>query len=78
MFLEGADINTGVSQEKNKWDKRYRVLPRNFGKFKGKICLEVETVGVGTNTFSFEDYMYLRGFHGALRIVFNHAFFTEF
>lgn len=78
MFLEGTDINSEASQENYQWHKRYRVLPRNFGKFKGKVCLEVETVGVGSNTFSFEDYMYLRGLHGALRIVFNHAFFIEF
>lgn len=78
MFLEGTVLNTPQSQEDNQWDKRYRLLPRNFGKIRGKICYEVETVGVGSKTFDFDDYLYMRRLHGALRIVFNHAFFSEF
>ena len=78
MFLEGTELNTTDSQNKHKWQKRYRVLPRNFGKYRGLISFEVEAVGVGSATFSFEDYLYVRGFHGALRVVFNHAFFSEF
>jgi radical SAM superfamily enzyme YgiQ (UPF0313 family) len=78
MFLEGTGLNTSKSQKEYNWDKRYRLLPRNFGKIRGKICFEVETVAVGSKTFDFEDYLYFRRLHGALRIVFNHAFFSEF
>ncbi|NLH15020.1 MAG: radical SAM protein [Phycisphaerae bacterium] len=78
MFLQGTDLDTPQSQARYGWDKRYRIIPRNFGKIRGRICFEIETVGVGSNTFSFDDYLYCRGLHGALRIVFNHALFIEF
>jgi radical SAM superfamily enzyme YgiQ (UPF0313 family) len=78
LFLPGTDLNTLESQTRNHWDKRYRIIPRNFGDFRGTLCFEVETVGVGSNTYTFDDYLYLRGFHGALRVLFNHAFFIEF
>ena len=78
MFLEGSELDLPLSQELNQWDRRYRVLPRNFGKYRGTILFEVETVGVGSATFSFDDYLYLRGFHVVLRIVFNNAFYVEF
>jgi len=78
MFLEGTDLYTPESQEKNQWDKRFRIIPRNFGIYRGKICLDFETVGVGSNTYTFEDYLYLRGFHGALKIIFDNVYFREF
>jgi len=78
MLLEGIELSSDLSQEKNKWDKRYRILPRNYGKYRDKVCFEIETIAVGSNTYTFEDYLYLRGFHGALRVVFNSNFFVEF
>jgi len=78
MFLEGTELTSQESQAQNQWDKRFRIIPRNFGKYRGRICFEIETVGVGSNTYTFDDYMYLRGLHGALKIIFNNAFFREF
>ena len=78
MFLEGTELNTKESLEKNNWYKRYRIVPRNFGKFRGEVCVEIETVGVGSNTFTFDDYLFLRGFQGALAMIFNTTLFTEF
>lgn len=78
MFLEGSELDLPLSQELYQWDRRYRILPRNFGRYRGTILFEVETVGVGSTTFTFEDYLYLRGFHVVLRIVFNNAFYIEF
>lgn len=78
MFLPSTELSSPESQARNQWDKRYRIIPRNFGEYRGRICFEVETVGVGSNTYTFDDYLYLRGFHGALRVIFNHAFFSEF
>jgi radical SAM superfamily enzyme YgiQ (UPF0313 family) len=78
MFLEGTELNTKDSLEKNDWYRRYRVVPRNFGKFRGEVCFEIETVGVGSNTLTFDDYLFLRGFQGALAMIFNTILFSEF
>ena len=78
MFLNGTELNTKESLERNNWYKRYRIVPRNFGKYRGEICFEIETVGVGSNTFTFDDYLFLRGFHGALAMIFNSILFVEF
>lgn len=78
MFLNGTELNTKQSLEENNWYKRHRVVPRNFGKFRGEVCFEIETVGVGSNTFTFDDYLFLRGFQGSLAMIFNTILFIEF
>ena len=71
-------VQGNQSHEKYGWDRRYRILPRDFGCYRGEICFEVETVAVGSKSLSFDDYLYLRGFHVILRIVFNNAFYEEY
>lgn len=78
MLLEGSELDLPQSHEKYGWDLRYRILPRDFGCYRGEICFEVETVAVGSKSLSFDDYLYLRGFHVILRIVFNNAFYEEY
>jgi len=78
MLLNGTVLSTDDSQNKHQWDKRFRILPRNFGKYRGKICFETEIIAVGSTTYTFDDYLYWRGLHGVLRIIFNYAFFSDF
>ncbi len=78
MFLEGTELSRKESQEKYGWYKNYRIVPRNVGEYGGKRCFEIETIGVGANSFSIDDYIYLRSFHGILTIAFNSFLFTEF
>ena len=78
MFLEGSDLIDDESQQQFNWIKRYRLVPRNFGHYRGRTVVEIETVGVGSNTLSFEEWMYLRTLHGAFRLIFNNAFFMEY
>jgi len=78
MMLEGTEFNKIESQEKYNWQKKYRLVPKAFGKYRGKTCFEIETVGVGSNTFTPDDYLYLRGFHGVLTALLNGNLFTEF
>ncbi len=78
MLIEGSEIATPESMQKNKWDTRYRIIPRNFGKYRGKISIEIETVAVGSTTYNFDDYIYFRGLHAAVRAVFFHTVFQHF
>lgn len=61
MLLKGTELET--DEQRAKWDLRtkFRVLPRDFTKLKsGRNVVEIEEVVVGTNTLSWDDYLYCR------------------
>ena len=62
MMLKGAEL--GREEEIEKWGlvPKWRVVPRDFGTYKGKKIIEAEKVCVGTNTMPYEDYMKCRKF----------------
>jgi len=63
MLLEGSELNT--PQERNKWNikTKFRIIPRDFAKLKnGTVVTEIEEVGIGTSTLSFDEYVELRLF----------------
>lgn len=61
MLLDGSELNT--PSERKKWNlkSKYRLIPRDFVKLKnGKVVVEIEEVGIGSNTLSFDEYVKLR------------------
>ena len=46
---------------------KYRILPKEFGEYRGKKVFEVERVCIGTNTMSFQSYLKCR----------NHSFIVK-
>ena len=63
MLLEGSELNT--PQERKKWNikSKFRIIPRDFAKLKnGTVVTEIEEVGIGTSTLSFDEYVELRLF----------------
>jgi radical SAM superfamily enzyme YgiQ (UPF0313 family) len=77
MLLDGIALNTDEMREKFQYDIKYRLIPREFGRIEGNYVFETEEVVVGTNSYTLEDYIYLRGFHGLLRITFNNDTYRE-
>lgn len=77
MLLDGIELDSQEATRKFKYDIRYRLVPRNFGKIKGEYCFEIERVVVGTNTYDFNDYLYFRTFHYLLRILINNHIYRE-
>ncbi|MGE4648832.1 MAG: B12-binding domain-containing radical SAM protein [Arenicellales bacterium] len=70
MLLDGSELNT--LKEREKWDlkSKFRIIPRDFVKFKsGKVVMEIEEVGIGTNSLSFNDYVELRLFSLIIKII---------
>jgi hypothetical protein len=70
MLLDGSELNT--PKEREKWDlkSKFRIIPRDFVKFKsGKVVMEIEEVGIGTNSLSFNDYIELRLFSLIIKII---------
>ena len=77
MLLDGIALNTEEIREKFQYNIKYRLIPREFGRIEGNYVFETEEVVVGTTSYTLEDYIYLRGFHGLLRITFNNDTYRE-
>ena len=63
MLLDGSELNT--PKERKKWDlkSKFRIIPRDFVKLKnGTVVTEIEEVGIGSNSLSFDEYVELRLF----------------
>ena len=70
MLLDGSELNT--PKERKKWNlkSKYRIIPRDFVKLSnGKVVMEVEEAGIGTNTLSFDEYVELRLFSLIIKII---------
>lgn len=61
MLLKGTPLASKESREKYKMKTRFRLLPRQFGEYRGKKCFEIEEVCVANSTMSFDDYLDCRG-----------------
>jgi len=62
MLLKGTSLASKETREKYKMKTKYRLLPRQFGEYKGKKCFEIEEVCIATSAMSFEEYLDCRGF----------------
>ena len=62
MMLKGTYLASKGCRSEYGLQTKYRLLPRQFGEYKGTKCFEVEEVCIATNTMSFEDYLECRGF----------------
>ena len=77
MLLDGIELDSEEAHEKFEYDIRYRLIPRNFGKINGEYSFEIEKVVVGSNSYTIEDYLYFRTFHGLLRLIKNNDIYCE-
>lgn len=68
--------------EEGRFDKeemlfKYRVIPRDFGRYEGVVVVEAECVCVATKDLLFEEYVSLRGMHFILYCFYNGETFRE-
>ena len=68
MLLYGTPLAADESRKKYRFKTKYRVIPRQFGEYRNKKVFEIEEVCVSTNTFSFKDYLDIRGFSLIARV----------
>ncbi|KFM15057.1 Anaerobic magnesium-protoporphyrin IX monomethyl ester oxidative cyclase protein [Marine Group I thaumarchaeote SCGC AAA799-O18] len=69
MLLDGSELNT--PKERKKWNlkSKFRIIPRDFVKLKnGTVVTEIEEVGIGSSTLSFDEYVELRLFALVLKV----------
>ena len=74
MMLKGTELASLQAREEYGLETKYRVLPRQFGDYRGEKCFEVEEVCIATNTMPFDDYLECRGF-SFVASLFSHAQF---
>ena len=74
MMLCGADLGRDKAIREHGMQSKYRLLPKQFGDYKGKKVFEIEKICVGTNTMTFESYMKCRNYNFVLQLL-NHAIF---
>ena len=77
MLLPGSPLYEDKVFAKFQMVTRYRVIPRDFGKYEGNNVVEVEKLCVGTKDLSLEDYLFLRGFHFVIYCYYNGETFKE-
>lgn len=79
MLLPGSELETKSTREKYEFCTKYRVLAKAFGKYQSLgeeiVVAEIEEICVGSNTLSYDDYMYCRKFHLFLVIFYNDGVF---
>ena len=56
MMLNGTEIKTKEFRDRYNMQTRFRILPRDIGRFFGENCFEYEEICVSTNKFSLQDY----------------------
>ena len=77
MILPNTPLSEDEHFDQFDMDKRYRVLPRDFGIYMGSKILETEQVSVATKTLSLEEYINLRGFNFIVSSYHNMGIFNE-
>ncbi len=77
MLLKGSELETKAAREKYGFKTKFRLLPRNYGRYGGEKVLGFEEIIVATNTLSFEDYIEARRYHFAISAFWNASRFEK-
>ena len=67
MMLCGAELGRDEAIKKYEMKSKFRILPKQFGNYRGYKVFEIEQVCVSTNTMSFDSYLKCR----------NHSFVVK-
>lgn len=62
MMLMGTELSSQDLRQEYGYVTKWRLLPQQFGEYKGERIFEIEEVGVATNTMPFDAYLECRSF----------------
>ena len=77
MLLTGTEFKDPAYRERFGIKGSFRIVPLNFGEYDGERILDYEEVCIETNSMSFSDYLYLRGFALFVESIHNGRPFEE-
>ena len=75
MMLQGAELGRDEAIKKYGMKGMWRIVPRDFGIYRGKKVFDVERVCVETNTMPYEDYLECRRFSFLINLFTYSVFF---
>jgi len=75
MILKGAEMEQTEAKEKFGIRTAYRILPRNWGKYREQKIFEIEEIADQTSTLPYKDYLRARKFHLTMMIYYNGFYF---
>jgi radical SAM superfamily enzyme YgiQ (UPF0313 family) len=62
MMLQGAELGRVEAVKKYGMKSKWRLVPRDFGEYRGKKIFDIEKVCIANNTMPYEDYLECRRF----------------
>ena len=62
MMLCGAELGRDKAIEEYKLKGKWRILPKQFGEYRGKKLFEIEQICVGTKTMDYQGYLNCRNY----------------
>ena len=81
FLMDGIELNRPDVREKHGIKTKFRSLGTNYGKYDGNFIAEYEEVVVSTKTFTYEDFLEIRGLSFMFFTVFSlnfHKWFFQF
>lgn len=75
MMLQGAELGREDAIKEYDMKAKWRIVPRDFGEYRGKKVFDIERVCVANNTMSFQDYLNCRRFSLIIYLFTNSVFF---
>ena len=74
MMLCGAELGRDAAIRKYGMKSKFRILPKQFGEYRGKKTFEIERCCISTNTMSFEGFLNCRNYSFIVHLL-GHALF---
>ena len=75
MMLQGAELGRDEAIKKYDMKSKWRIVPRDFGIYRGKKVFDVERICAGTNTMPYKDYLECRRFSFLIHLFTYSVFF---
>lgn len=76
-LFSGIDLSTESNRKKYHFKTKFRLPERTFGTYAGEVITEVEEVVVGTDSFTFEDYLSVRKYGLFLELSSGRGYLSE-
>jgi|TARA_B100001964_G_scaffold75087_1_gene85359 radical SAM superfamily enzyme YgiQ (UPF0313 family) len=75
VMLCGSELGRDGAIKKYNMKTKFRILPKQFGEYRGEKTLEIEKICAGTNTMSFQNYLNCRNYSFIVKLL-NHRLFS--
>lgn len=72
MMLVGAELGRDLAIKNYKIQSKWRILPKQFGVYRGDKIFEIEQICVGTSTMSYQEYLNCRNYSFVAKLMGHH------